>query len=145
MVKGKAKERDAAQRALVESEARYRDVIESSSDIIFTLDAVGRVIALTTAFDPCTAVPATQSPTRAAIRQDRRQNALDHVGMPIQRGRRITEEILRFTNPVDPVFEAVTLAQWSQAVVHELGPILGNQYTFNVELQQPDLRALADI
>ena len=43
------------------------------------------------------------------------------------------------------MFEAVTLAQWSQEVAHELGPILGNQYTFTVELQGPDLRARADI
>ena len=82
---------------------------------------------------------------RSDIAYDRRLNALDHMAKSIQRGRRITEEILRFTNPVDPVFEAVPLAQWSQAVAHELRPLLGNQYTFNVELQKRDLRALADI
>jgi signal transduction histidine kinase len=82
---------------------------------------------------------------RGDIAYDRRLSALDHMTKSIQRGRRITEEIFRFTNPVDPVFEAVPLAQWSQAVAQELRPLLGNQYTFNVELQQPDVRALADI
>jgi PAS domain S-box-containing protein len=252
-----AMERDAAQRALVDSEARYRDVIEGSSDIIYTLDAAGRVIALNSAFERVTGWPAAEwlgrdfidmvvpadrdhaeglfdaafagettlgnlhiatpaggevaiettaravmkdgvvtaihafsrditlrerlehqleqanrltslgrlaatiahefnnvlmgiSPfvellKRGDIAYDRRLSALDHMAKSVQRGRRITEEIFRFTNPVEPVFEAVPLAQWSQSVVHELRPLLGNQYTFNVELQKPGLRALADI
>src|SRR6266704_5048601 len=140
-VKGKAEESDAAQRALVESEAHQ---LEQAN----RLTSLGR-LAATIAHEFNNVLmgisPFVELLKRGDIAYDRRLNALDHMARSIQRGRRITEEILRFTNPADPVFEAVTLAQWSQAVAHELGPILGNQYTFNVDLQQPDLRALADV
>jgi len=82
---------------------------------------------------------------RGDVAFERRLNALDHMTKAVQRGRRITEEILRFTNQPEPVFEAVELWPWSQAIAHELRPLLGPQYTFHIKAGDRDLRARADV
>ena len=49
-----AMERGHAQQQLVESEKRYRTVVEGASEIIFTIDAEGRLVALNRAFESIT-------------------------------------------------------------------------------------------
>jgi PAS domain S-box-containing protein len=49
-----AMERGRAQQQLVESEKRYRTVVEGASEIIFTIDAEGRLVTLNRAFETIT-------------------------------------------------------------------------------------------
>jgi PAS domain S-box-containing protein len=49
-----AMERGRAQQQLIESEKRYRTVVEGASEIIFTIDAEGRLVTLNRAFETIT-------------------------------------------------------------------------------------------
>jgi len=49
-----AMERGRAQQQLIESEKRYRTVVEQASEIIFTIDAEGRLVTLNRAFEAIT-------------------------------------------------------------------------------------------
>lgn len=49
-----AMERGRAQQQLIESEKRYRTVVEGASEIIFTIDAEGRLVTLNRAFEAVT-------------------------------------------------------------------------------------------
>ncbi|MBV8543650.1 MAG: PAS domain S-box protein [Acidobacteria bacterium] len=49
-----AMERAGAQQQLIESEKRYRTVVEGASEIIFTIDAEGRLVTLNRAFESIT-------------------------------------------------------------------------------------------
>jgi PAS domain S-box-containing protein len=50
--------------------------------------------------------------------------ALDHIANSVKRGRRITEDILRFTQPAEPNRTRVDLVAWLQATVIELRTLL---------------------
>lgn len=52
-----AMDRDRTQRALEESERRYRSVVEGASEIIFTVDVDGRIVTLNRAFELITGWP----------------------------------------------------------------------------------------
>ena len=82
---------------------------------------------------------------RADIGFERRLSALDHMATAIARGRRMTEEILRYTNPPEPVFEPVHLWSWAQALAHEFGALLGPQYTFTLDANDRKMSARADV
>jgi two-component system cell cycle sensor histidine kinase/response regulator CckA len=47
------------------------------------------------------------------------ETALKHMGHAVARGRRITEDILRFTRPAEPSRTNVALASWLQSLVEE--------------------------
>jgi signal transduction histidine kinase len=139
-----AMEGDAAQRALVESEARFREQLEHAN----RLTSLGR-LAATIAHEFNNVLmgisPFVELLRRSDIAYERRLSALDHMASSIQRGRRITEEILRFTSPPEPVFEAVPLRQWGQAIAQELRSLLGLQYQVHVEVEDGTASAYADI
>lgn len=135
-----AMQRDTAQRALVESQAQLEKANRVAS--------LGR-LAATIAHEFNNVLmgisPFVELLKRGDLPFERRLTALDHMTRSIQRGRRITEEILRFTNPPEPAFEAVQLWQWAQSVAHEMHPLIGPQYTFDVDANDRKLRALADV
>jgi signal transduction histidine kinase len=81
---------------------------------------------------------------RGGLAPERRLTALRHMAKSVQRGRRITEEILRFTNPPEPLFEPVQLWEWAQAVAHEMQPLLDSRCTFTLDRIDRTLRARAD-
>ena len=47
------------------------------------------------------------------------ETALKHMGQAVARGRRITEDILRFTRPAEPSRASVAVEPWLQSVVDE--------------------------
>ena len=47
------------------------------------------------------------------------ETALKHMGHAVARGRRITEDILRFTRPAEPARTSVAVEPWLQSVVDE--------------------------
>lgn len=52
-----AMERDHSQKQLIESESRYRNVVEGASEMIFSVDSSGRVTSLNRAFEAMTGWP----------------------------------------------------------------------------------------
>jgi signal transduction histidine kinase len=76
---------------------------------------------------------------------ERRISALDHMSTAIARGRRITDDIARFANPPEPLFEPVQLWNWGQALAQQLGALLGPRFTFTLDANDHKLRARADI
>jgi two-component system cell cycle sensor histidine kinase/response regulator CckA len=61
--------------------------------------------------------------------------ALDHIGASVKRGRRITEDILRFTQPAEPVRCGVAVDTWLGSVVTEARSLLPPQYEVIVDAQ----------
>jgi PAS domain S-box-containing protein len=61
--------------------------------------------------------------------------ALDHIAASVKRGRRITEDILRFTQPAEPVRCGVVVDTWLGTVVTEARSLLPPQYEVIVDAQ----------
>jgi PAS domain S-box-containing protein len=81
---------------------------------------------------------------RADQSPERRLDCLEHIGKSVKRGKRITEEILRFTNPAEPVLDAVDVMSWSDAFALDARSILGVRHTLAVHVTSPGLKVLAD-
>ncbi len=135
-----AMERETAQNALAESQEQL-----AKANRVASLGRLAATIAHEFNNVLMGISPFVELLKRGDVPYERRLNALDHMGKAVQRGRRITEEILRFTNQPEPVFEPVELWSWSESIAHELQPLLGSQYVFNVEVEDQRLRARADI
>ncbi|MBV9496778.1 MAG: PAS domain S-box protein, partial [Acidobacteria bacterium] len=88
------------------------------------------------------------SPFVELLRRDqspeRRLDCLEHISKSVKRGKRITEEILRFTNPAEPVLDAVDVRQWSDVFALEARSILGVRHTLAVHVTASGLKVLAD-
>jgi hypothetical protein len=135
-----AMEREATQHALMESQEQLAKAnrVESLGRLAATIAHEFNNVLMGIS-------PFVELLKRSDVAFERRLSALDHMTRAIQRGRSITEEILRFTNQPEPVFETVDVWAWSQAIAHELRPLLGPQYPFIVEADDHTLRARADI
>ncbi len=133
-----AMERHAAQRALAESQEQL-----AKANRVASLGRLAATIAHEFNNVLMGISPFIELMKRGDLAYERRASALDHMAKAVQRGRRITEEILRFTNQPDPVFESVDLSQWSQAIAQELRPLLGAPYTFEIDVEN-ELRLRAD-
>ena len=131
-----------------ETEQRARRTLEEQLEKTNRVASLGR-LAATIAHEFNNVLmgisPFVELLKRSDVAFERRLIALDHMTKSIQRGRRITEEILLFTNPPEPLFEPVQLWQWAQSIAHEMRPLLGAQYTFIVDANDRKLRAVADI
>ncbi|MBK5260613.1 MAG: GAF domain-containing protein [Thermoanaerobaculia bacterium] len=259
---GEALERERSRRALIESERRYRSVVEGASEIIFSISPGGEIISLNPAFQVITGWPAAdwlgkslvglvvpedqgkvtslltsmlrqpQSMTREAklvgrhgpvllevsvsprvaegrvvelygfardISEQRRAeaekdqvtakleqanrlsslgrlaatvahefnnvlmgiapfadilrretlserglSAVEQIASSVKRGKRITEDILRFTQPAEPVFNALEIETWLPGIVTEARSILGPNYAIDLDLGDSDFVILGD-
>ncbi|HYK03241.1 MAG TPA: PAS domain S-box protein [Thermoanaerobaculia bacterium] len=60
------------------------------------------------------------SPFVEVIRRGRNmESSLDHIGRAVKRGKRITQDILRFTQPAQPVRTAIEVGPWIESVTLE--------------------------
>jgi PAS domain S-box-containing protein len=59
--------------------------------------------------------------------------ALDHIGSAVTRGRRITEDILRFTQPAQPVRASMEVEAWLSAIGVEARSLLGSRYSISID------------
>lgn len=57
---------------------------------------------------------------------ERISKAAEHISNSVRRGKRVTEEILRFTNAVAPVLDVIDLEDWLAQLAPELQGIAGN-------------------
>ena len=69
--------------------------------------------------------------------------AAPRIADAVARGKRITQEILRFTRIAEPSRVAVKVAQWLQAFEPELAQLAGPEVTVTIE-SDPSLTMLAD-
>ena len=75
---------------------------------------------------------------------ERRLTALEHITKSVKRGKRISDEILRYTNPAEPVVEPVAVAPWAESFGTEIRSVLGPNYEVTIEISDPSLHVLAD-
>lgn len=61
--------------------------------------------------------------------------ALDHIAKAIDRGRHITDDILRFTDPAEPVRAMVDIAAWLSAVETKARSILGPAHSIAIDAE----------
>jgi PAS domain S-box-containing protein len=64
---------------------------------------------------------------RGTADDDRRQKAARQILSSVARGKRVTEDILRFTQPAQPALHVVELNQWLVHLVPELRALVGNR------------------
>ncbi|HYO78921.1 MAG TPA: PAS domain S-box protein, partial [Thermoanaerobaculia bacterium] len=61
--------------------------------------------------------------------------SLDHIANSVKRGRRITQDILRFTQPAEPVRARVDVASWLQSVSVEARSLLSSLYQVQLDVE----------
>lgn len=72
------------------------------------------------------------------------QRSSQHILQAVQRGRRVTQEILRFTKPAEPLAEPIDLALWLQSLEPSLRAILGAEIRFEIRVGVADTIVRAD-
>ena len=72
------------------------------------------------------------------------RTTVDHIVQSVQRGKRVTEEILRFTRPSEPALDCVHLSQFFSAWEAEIRPVLGPSIDLRFNITDPELYMLAD-
>ncbi|MBI2214329.1 MAG: response regulator [Acidobacteria bacterium] len=82
---------------------------------------------------------------RRRIGDDERvASATDQIASSVSRGKRVTEEILRFAKPVEPCLEVVDLTQWLEMLAPELRGVAGSNIELRLVLPDESLRARCD-
>ncbi|MEO8035453.1 MAG: PAS domain S-box protein, partial [Acidobacteriota bacterium] len=71
-------------------------------------------------------------------------NSTTHIQNALKRGKRITEEILRFTNPSEPALAAFDVAGWLHSIEHEIRNVIGEAFAVEVRTPSESLSALGD-
>ncbi|HXI11167.1 MAG TPA: PAS domain S-box protein [Thermoanaerobaculia bacterium] len=66
------------------------------------------------------------------------QKAATHIIRSVERGRRITQEILAFTRATDPVVRPFNPAKWLEDIAPELQQLLGNGIDLRIVPSDPD-------
>jgi PAS domain S-box-containing protein len=72
---------------------------------------------------------------RRAPSPQKMTSSLDHIANSVKRGRRITEDILRFTQPAEPVRTTVVLNDWLHDVAVEARSILPSHIEIDVDAE----------
>ncbi len=73
---------------------------------------------------------------RRATNDDRILKAAEQISTSLRRGRRVTEEILRYTQPAEPELRGVDLREWLRELGPELRALAGS--TVRVTMSLPD-------
>ncbi|HYO75324.1 MAG TPA: PAS domain S-box protein, partial [Thermoanaerobaculia bacterium] len=61
--------------------------------------------------------------------------SLDHIANSVKRGRRITQDILRFTQPAEPVLTRMEVGSWLQSVSVEARSLLSGAYAIDLDVE----------
>lgn len=136
--------RDVTQAKLADAErARLQAQLEQAS----RLTSLGRLAA--TIAHEFNNVLMGISPFLEVLRRpnttpERRATALDHMSASMKRGKRVTEEILRYTRPAPPVIERVDVAKVQKTLLTEVKSVLSAAYEVTVAVKDPSLAVMAD-
>jgi PAS domain S-box-containing protein len=130
-----ALEREHGLRALASSEARLEQADRLSS--------LGRLAA--TVAHEFNNVLMGISPFIEVMRRGRNvETSLDHIARAVKRGKRITEDILRFTQPAEPVRSAIDTASWVQTMMSEARTLLPRTCELEWVVEPRDLLIYGD-
>ena len=66
---------------------------------------------------------------RREIVSEKAIGALDQIGRAVKRGKRITEDILRFAQPAEPVVSPLDADSWLASLASEMRTLIGPKYT----------------
>ena len=72
------------------------------------------------------------------------ETALKHIGHSVARGRRITEDILRFTRPAEPSRASVGVEPWLQSIIEDGRSLLPPSVTLEIQASGEELYISAD-
>ena len=75
---------------------------------------------------------------------ERVATATHHIIRATRRGREISQEILRFARPVDPVIEPVVVSDWIEEFRRKVSAMFGPLYSIAVDLPQREVACFAD-
>ncbi|MFA6958336.1 MAG: response regulator [Thermoanaerobaculia bacterium] len=81
---------------------------------------------------------------RGAGNDERISNATQQISNSVRRGKRVTEEILRFTNAVAPVRQIINMGEWLTLIEPELQAVVGSGVTMTVDLPPENVFAPCD-
>ncbi|HVR39398.1 MAG TPA: PAS domain S-box protein [Thermoanaerobaculia bacterium] len=82
---------------------------------------------------------------RRGTTPEKAASALEHVGNAIKRGKRITDEILRFTQPADPVKVRIAVDSWLRGVESEARSYLDpSKYAIALMIEDTGLAVAGD-
>ena len=75
---------------------------------------------------------------------DRGNTAVEQIARSVKRGRRITEDILRFTQPAEPVLILFDASAWLNTIVLEARTLIGPKFTIDVDVPPDPVQIVAD-
>ncbi len=81
---------------------------------------------------------------RSAATDEKVQKAAGQIITSVARGKRVTQEILRFTQPAEPAFQSVVLSEWLQHLMPELRVLIGQRIEIHIEAPRHPIAARCD-
>src|SRR5205814_5197205 len=73
------------------------------------------------------------------------RHVTENIMQAVRRGKRVTDEILRFTRPADPTLQCMNvstlLQRWED---EEIRPLLGGKVRLDISVEDPEMYALVD-
>lgn len=75
---------------------------------------------------------------------EKNRQAAEQILHSVKRGRRVTQEILRFTRPAEPVRQRVTIGPWLDHAAAELRALLPSSVTLAIRVDDQSLAILGD-
>ncbi|HEX9405898.1 MAG TPA: PAS domain S-box protein, partial [Thermoanaerobaculia bacterium] len=72
------------------------------------------------------------------------RHVTENIMQAVRRGKRVTEEILRFTRPAEPNLQCVEVGEFLERWTEEIRPLLGGKVQLDIELAGTNVYALAD-
>jgi PAS domain S-box-containing protein len=129
----------------------FRDVsvrhkLESKLEQANRLSSLGRLAA--TVAHEFNNVLMGIGPFAEVLRRDtlseRGNTAVEQIARSVKRGKRITEDILRFTQPAEPVLVGFDASAWLNTIVLEARTLIGPKYTIDVDMPPDPVQIVAD-
>ncbi len=78
------------------------------------------------------------------VSSERATTAVEQITRSVKRGKRVTEDILRFTQPSEPVFASFAAAAWLKTIAFEAETLIGPKYTIIVNAPAEPIRIVGD-
>lgn len=88
--------------------------------------------------------PSAEVILRLAGAEERIASLASNIEQAVRRGRRITHEILRYTQPAKPSLTAISLAEWLPPFLDELRKVLGSEFELTGRIADDSLAVDAD-
>ena len=75
---------------------------------------------------------------------EKMQKAAEQIIGSVNRGKRVTQSILRFTQPADPSLQPVNLSDWLHQLLPELRALIGQRIVIDIDVPDHPVAALCD-